>query len=65
MGYFSYHKKVQSKIKNGELKTFEFVDEYNGISPCLILYFLDGTKFPVRDYMFDEYIKLLGNFEIK
>ena len=60
MAYFSYHNKVQSKIKNGELKTFEFVDEYHGISPCLVLYFNDGKSYPIRDHMFDEYIKLLG-----
>ena len=59
MGYFSYHNKVMSKIKNGELIRFEFVEEYHGISPCLVLYFSDGKVFPIRDYMFDDYIKLL------
>ena len=63
MGYFSYHKKVQNKIKNNELSSFEIVDEYHNISPCLILYFSDGTSYPIRDYMFDEYLKLIGVFE--
>ena len=60
VSYFSYHKKIQSRIKKGELVRFEFVDDYNGISPCLLLYFCDGTKYPIRDHMFDEYVKILG-----
>ena len=60
MGYYSYHNKIISKIKKGELIKFEFVDEYHGITPCLLLYFNDGKIFPVRDYMFDDYIKLLN-----
>ena len=59
MNYFSYHAKLQSKIKRGELKYFEFVDEYHGISPALVLYFFDVSIFPVRDYMFEDYYKLL------
>ena len=59
MGYFSYHSKLQAKIKRGELIYFEFVDEYHGISPALVLYFCDGSVFPVRDYMFDDYVKLM------
>lgn len=62
MGYFNYHSKVMNKIKKGELKSFEFVDEYNNISPCLVLSFKDGSKFPIREHMFDDYIKLLGKF---
>ena len=62
MGYFSYHNKIMSKIKNGELEKFEIVDEYHGISPCLKLYFKDGKVYPVRDHMFDEYFKLLEIF---
>ena len=62
MGYYSYHSKVMSKIKKGELSRFEFVDSYKDISPCLLLYFVDGSKYPIREHMFDEYIKLLGIF---
>ena len=51
-----------SKIKKGELSYFEFVDSYKDISPCLLLYFADGSKFPIREHMFDEYVKLLGIF---
>ena len=59
MGYFNYHSKVQKKIRNDELERFEIVDEYNGIKPAMVLYFQDGTIFPIREHMFDEYLKLL------
>ena len=59
MGYFNYHAKVQRKIKNGELIKFEIVDEHNGIKPAMLLYFSDGTVMPIREHMFDEYLKLL------
>ena len=62
MSYFNYHSKVMNKIKKGELKYFEFVDEYNNISPCLVLFFKDGSKYPIREHKFDDYIKLLGKF---
>lgn len=60
MGYYNYHAKLKQKIKDGELEKFEFVDSYKNFSPCLVLYFKDGKVFPVREYMFDEYIKLLN-----
>ena len=59
MGYFSYHNKIQTKIKKGELLSFEFLDEYHNISPVLVLYFKDGSSYPIRDHMFDEYFKIL------
>lgn len=59
MGYFNYHAKIKNKIKNGELQRFEFVDEYNNIKPALVLHFCDGKVFPIREHMFDEYLKLL------
>lgn len=59
--YYSYHSKIKSKIKNGELEKFEFVDSYHKIEPCLLLYFSDGKIYPIRDYMFDEYLKILND----
>lgn len=39
--------------------TFEFLDEYKGISPVLVLYFKDGAVYPIRELRFEEYFKLL------
>lgn len=59
MGYYNYHAKIKQKIKDGELVRFEFVDNYKNYSPCLVLYFSDGKVYPIKEYMFDEYLKLL------
>ncbi|MBQ3494329.1 MAG: thermostable hemolysin delta-VPH [Clostridia bacterium] len=60
MGYFNYHSKIQKKINNGEFEYFEIVDEYNGISPCMLLHFSDGKIMPIREHMFDEYLKIIS-----
>lgn len=59
MGYFNYHAKVKRKINNGELISFVFFDKWKDISPALVLYFSDGTKYPIREHKFDEYIALI------
>ena len=62
MPYFNYHAKIKNKIKNKELVKYEIVDEYNGISPAMLLYFKDDTIMPVREYRFLEYFELLKDY---
>lgn len=59
MSYFDYHGTIRKRIRQGELITYDYVEEYNGISPCLLLRF--STKpfvKPIREKMWDEYEKL-------
>jgi hypothetical protein len=59
---YSYHNRIKQRINNNELTGFEYVDEYNGIKPCLLLYFDTEPKIrPIRSYMFEKYEKLLFN----
>ncbi len=60
MGYFNYHAKAKNLIKQGHLTNFEFVEEYNKISPALVLYFEDGSKMPIREHRFAEYVLLIN-----
>ena len=62
MGYFNYHAKVKNLIKQGQLVSYEFVDEYNKISPALLLRFKDGSVYPIREHRFEEYLLLLAEF---
>jgi len=39
MSYFNYHAKAKRLIKDGHLVGYEFVDNWNGIKPALVLYF--------------------------
>jgi hypothetical protein len=54
--YFSYHNRTKQRIKNGEFENSEYVKEYNGIRPCLLLYFQTDPKIvPIREHRFKEY----------
>lgn len=60
---YPYHNKIKQRIENGELKGYEFVDSYNKISPCLLLYFnTEPFVKPIREHRFEEYKLLLTDF---
>lgn len=59
MTYFNYHAIIKKRILQGDLVGYEFMDEYNGISPALVLYFKHSPPMPIRDYRWEEYIPLL------
>ena len=61
--YFNYHAKVKRLILEGRLTGYEFLDEYNGISPALLLYFDGARPMPIRDYMWEEYLPMLEKFD--
>lgn len=60
--YFNYHAKVKKLILEGKLTGYEFLDNYNGISPALLLHFADHKSMPIRDYMWEEYLPYIINF---
>lgn len=61
---YPYHNKIKQRIKNGELERYEYVDEYNKISPCLLLHFSTAPKKrPIRKHRFNEYEVILNGLE--
>ncbi len=57
---YPYHNKIKQRINNGELISFEFVEKYKNISPCLVLYFRTEPFIrPIREHRFSEYRQLL------
>lgn len=57
---YPYHNKIKQRIKNNELIKYEYVDEYNGICPCLLLYFSTEPNIkPIRENRFEEYEKIM------
>lgn len=59
---YPYHNKIKQRINNGELVSYEFVEEYNKISPCLLLHFSTEPKIrPIRIHRFDEYRLILDS----
>ena len=64
MAYFNYHAKAQSLIKSGHCVKAEVVENYNGISPALVLYFDNHIQMPIRLHKFDEYFELLKHHNV-
>ena len=65
MGYFNYHAKLKNLIKSGHCTHAIFKQNYNGISPALVLYFDNNRPMPVRIFRFEEYIKILNEENIE
>lgn len=61
--YYNYHAQIKKMILEGRLKGYQFVGDYNGIKPALVLYFEGHRPMPIRDYKWEEYIPFLINFE--
>lgn len=63
--YFNYHAKIKKLILQEQLTGYEFLDEYNGIKPALVLYFKDDKPMPIRNYKWEEYLPFLMMFDEK
>lgn len=57
--YFNYHAKAKRLIADGKLVSWKFYDDWNGISPALVLFFKNEKPMPVREYRWDEYLTLI------
>ncbi len=63
---YPYHNKIKQRINNNELKSYEYVDSYKNISPCLLLHFSTDPKIrPIREHRFKEYEELLNKLANK
>ena len=56
MSHYSYHNRIKQRINNNELISWEYVDKYKKIEPCLLLNF-DTEPYvrPIREHRFKEY----------
>lgn len=58
---YPYHNKIKQRINNKELVSYEYVDKYKNISPCLLLHFDTEPKVrPIREHRFKEYETILN-----
>lgn len=60
MSYFNYHSVAKKLIADGKLKRWYISENYNGISPALVLEFDDVRHpiMPVRQHRWQEYFKM-------
>ena len=61
--YFNYHAKVKRLILEGRLCGYEFLDDYNGIKPALLLQFKGAPSMPIRQHRWEEYLPFIMAFE--
>lgn len=62
--YYNYHAKIKKLISAGELKGAKIFDEWNKISPALVLFFASHPPMPVRIHKWQEYILMLEKLNI-
>jgi hypothetical protein len=56
---YPYHNKIKQRINAKELVSYEYVESYKSIAPCLLLYFNTEPKIrPIREHRFEEYEQL-------
>lgn len=61
--YFNYHSKVKQIINQDEILKIEIVNNYNGISPAMLIYFKNHPPMPIREHKWDEYISYIQNLD--
>lgn len=59
MRYYNYHSVAQYLIESGHLIKYMFVDNWNKIENCLVLFFDNHKPMPIRPYKIVEYLELL------
>lgn len=60
--YYNYHGIIKKKIKNNELVKIEFKDKYKKLENVMLLYFRDGSIYPIREHRFLEYSIILNKY---
>ena len=60
--YYNYHGIIKKKIKENKLVNIEFKEKYKNINNVMLLYFNDGTVYPIREHRFLEYSILLNSY---
>ncbi len=67
MSYFNYHATAKKLIFDGKLISYFFSENYNGISPALVLTFNDAKHpiMPIRQHRWKEYLTLLNEINTK
>lgn len=65
MSYYNYHSVAKRLIRDGKLIEWYITENYNNISPALVLVFNDPRHaiMPIREYRWNEYFPLLKAME--
>ena len=59
--YFNYHAKIRKLINDNELTSYKIVEDWNGISPALVLFFKNHRPMPIRENKWGLYQDIIKN----
>lgn len=60
---YPYHNRIKQRIKNGELVSYQFVEDYPNIGECLLLQFNTLPMLrPIRPHKYHEYVDILAQW---
>lgn len=60
---YPYHGRIKQRIRNGELISYEFVENYPKIGECLVLKFGTYPPFrPIRPHKYVDYVDVLAEW---
>ncbi|MBO4937304.1 MAG: thermostable hemolysin delta-VPH [Clostridia bacterium] len=59
MFYYNYHGIAKRLIKEGHLLSYSIMPKWNDISPALVLFFDNHNPMPIREYHWEDYLKLI------
>ncbi len=65
MSYYNYHAIAKRLINSGHCLAATMFKDYHHISPALVFYFDNHKPIPIREYMWDDYIPLINQYNIK
>ena len=65
MAYFNYHAKAKNLIKTNHLIAVTIFEKYHHIYPAMVLYFDVSKPIPIREYMWEDYIPLINQVNVK
>lgn len=57
--YYNYHAKAKQLIAEGHLVKNEIVENWNGISPALVLFFDNHRPMPIRKHRWNDYMEFI------
>lgn len=60
---YPYHGVIRKRIRNGELVSYRFVEDYPGVGECLLLEFntIPALR-PIRPHRYFEYVDILADW---
>lgn len=58
---YPYHNRIKQRIRNGELESYQFVEDYPGIGEALVLKFKTLPVLrPIRPHRYGDYVDILA-----